>query len=71
MQRIRDEAHRFAITTHRKKKIKICLNLHLKKLMVLVLKEKSTIKSFGSAKAIEGASLDDIKSVEGSMKVQQ
>ena len=40
MQRIRDEAHRFAITTHRKKKVKICLNLHLKKLMVLVLKEK-------------------------------
>ena len=43
----------------------------LEKLTVLALKEKSTIKSFGSAKAIEGASLDDINQLKALMKVQR
>ena len=66
MQRIRDEAHRFAITTHRKKKNKNMFKSPLEEIDGIGSKRKKALLShFGSAKAIEGASLDDIKSVEG------
>ena len=66
MQRIRDEAHRFAITTHRKKKIKKMFKSPLEEIDGIGAKrKKALLNHFGSAKAIEGASLDDIKSVDG------
>ena len=65
-QRIRDEAHRFAITTHRKKKNKKMFKSPLEEIDGIGAKRKKALLShFGSAKAIEGASLDDIKSVDG------
>ena len=65
-QRIRDEAHRFAITTHRKKKTKKMFRSPLDEIDGIGAKRKKALLShFGSAKAIEGASLDDIKSVDG------
>ena len=65
-QRIRDEAHRFAITTHRKKKTKQMFKSPLDEIDGIGSKRKKALLShFGSAKAIEGASLDDIKSIDG------
>ncbi len=66
MQRIRDEAHRFAITTHRKKKNKNMFKSPLEEIDGIGSKRKRALLNyFGSAKAIEGASLDDIKNVDG------
>ena len=66
MQRIRDEAHRFAITTHRKKKTKNLFKSPLEEIDGIGTRRKrALLNHFGSAKAIEGASLDDIKNVEG------
>ena len=66
MQRIRDEAHRFAITTHRKKKSKNLFKSPLEEIDGIGTRRKrALLNHFGSAKAIEGASLDDIKNVEG------
>jgi excinuclease ABC subunit C len=65
-QRIRDEAHRFAITIHRKKKTKQMFKSPLDEIDGIGSKRKKALLShFGSAKAIEGASLDDIKSIDG------
>ncbi len=66
MQRIRDEAHRFAITTHRKKKIQKLFKSPLDEIEGIGSKRKKLLLNhFGSAKAIEGASFDDIKRVDG------
>ncbi len=66
MQRIRDEAHRFAITTYRKKKNKKMFKSPLEEIDGIGARRKKALLShFGSAKAIESAGLDDIKSVDG------
>jgi excinuclease ABC subunit C len=66
MQRIRDEAHRFAIMTHRKKKSKTMFKSPLEEIEGIGSKRKRALLNyFGSAKAIQGASFEDIKNVEG------
>jgi len=66
MQRIRDEAHRFAIMTHRKKKSKTMFRSPLEEIEGIGSKRKRALLNyFGSAKAIQGASFEDIKNVEG------
>lgn len=66
MQRLRDEAHRFAIFTHRKKRKKSFLVSPLDEIPGIGRNRKKTLLNhFGSAKTIEGASLEDLKKVDG------
>jgi len=66
LQRIRDEAHRFAISAHRAKRKKGISRSLLDQIEgVGSMRKRSLLNHFGSARAVESASLDEIKSVEG------
>jgi len=66
MQRIRDEAHRFAITTHRAKRAKGIKKSLLDQIEGIgLMRKRALLNHFGSARAVESASFDEIKSVEG------
>ncbi len=66
LQRIRDEAHRFAITAHRLKRKKGLSKSMLDQIDgVGGIRKRALLNHFGSARAVESASLDEIKSVEG------
>ena len=66
IQRLRDEAHRFAISAHRAKRSK-GLNKSLLDQIHGIGKQRkrALLNHFGSARSIESASLEDLKSVEG------
>ncbi len=66
LQRIRDEAHRFAISAHRAKR-KRGINKSLLDQIdgIGSVRKRALLNHFGSARAIESASLDEIKTVEG------
>ena len=66
IQRLRDEAHRFAISTHRAKR-KSGLSKSLLDQIDGIGKQRkrSLLNHFGSARSVESASLEDLKSVEG------
>ena len=66
IQRLRDEAHRFAISSHRAKR----KNNFSKSLLNQIngigkQRKRALLNHFGSARSVESASLDDLKSVEG------
>ena len=66
LQRIRDEAHRFAISAHRAKRKKGISKSLLDQIDGIgSVRKRSLLNHFGSARAVESASLDEIKSVEG------
>ena len=66
IQRLRDEAHRFAISTHRAKRKKNLSKSLLDQIQGIGSQRKrALLNHFGSARAVESASLDDLKSVEG------
>ncbi|MAJ85569.1 MAG: excinuclease ABC subunit C [Candidatus Pelagibacter sp.] len=66
IQRIRDEAHRFAISTHRAKRKKNLSKSLLDQIQGIGKQRKrALLNHFGSARSVESASLDDLKSVEG------
>ena len=66
MQRLRDEAHRFAIYTHRKKRKKAFTKSLLDEIPGIGRgRKKLLLNHFGSAKEISGASMEDLKKVEG------
>ncbi len=66
LQRIRDESHRFAISAHRaKRKRGISKSLLDQIEGIGSIRKKALLNHFGSARAVESASLDEIKSVEG------
>lgn len=67
VQRIRDEAHRFAITSHRQRRTKIGMASRLEALPGIgPAKRKALLKAFGnSIDAIRGASLEELTSVPG------
>ena len=66
MQRLRDEAHRFAITSHRAKRAKGLSKSLLDQIDGIgAIRKRSLLNHFGSARAVESASFDEIKSVEG------
>ena len=66
IQRLRDEAHRFAISTHRAKRKKSLSKSLLDQIQGIGRQRKrALLNHFGSARAVESASLDEIKSVEG------
>ena len=66
MQRLRDEAHRFAITIHRAKRAKGIKKSLLDQIEGIgSMRKRALLNHFGSARAVESASFDEIKSVEG------
>jgi len=66
IQRLRDEAHRFAISTHRAKRKKNLSKSLLDQIAGIGKQRKrALLNHFGSARAVESASFDEIKSVEG------
>ncbi len=66
LQRIRDEAHRFAISAHRAKRKKGISRSMLDQIEGIgSIRKRALLNHFGSARAVESASLDEIKSVEG------
>ncbi len=66
LQRIRDEAHRFAISAHRAKRKKGMSKSLLDQINGIgSVRKRALLNHFGSARAVESASLDEIKSVEG------
>jgi len=66
LQRLRDEAHRFAISAHRDKRIKGMKKSLLDQIDgVGKVRKKTLLNHFGSARAVESASLDELKSIDG------
>ena len=66
IQRIRDEAHRFAVEYHRKKRSKNMISSELDSVQGIgPKKKKSLMLFFGSIKNIRNASLDELLQVNG------
>ena len=66
LQRIRDESHRFAISAHRAKRKKGISQSLLDQIDGIgSIRKRALLNHFGSARAVESASLDEIQSVEG------
>ncbi|WP_241525813.1 excinuclease ABC subunit UvrC [Pseudophaeobacter leonis] len=66
VQRLRDEAHRFAIGTHRAKRAKAIGATPLDEVPgVGAGRKRALLKHFGSAKAVSRADLLDLKAVDG------
>ncbi|HMS58097.1 MAG TPA: helix-hairpin-helix domain-containing protein, partial [Tepidiformaceae bacterium] len=66
VQRVRDEAHRFAITFHRQVRGKTAITSALDSVPGIGPKrKKALLKKFGSVKAIREASVEDVASTVG------
>jgi excinuclease ABC subunit C len=66
VQRLRDEAHRFAIGAHRtKRKAAVGANPLDEIAGIGSGRKRALLKHFGSAKAVSRAGVDDLKSVDG------
>ena len=66
IQRVRDEAHRFAVAFHRKKRSKTAFRSALDELPgVGPKRKKALIQQFGSVKKIREATVEQLASVEG------
>ncbi|WP_299141966.1 excinuclease ABC subunit UvrC [uncultured Tateyamaria sp.] len=66
VQRMRDEAHRFAIGTHRAKRAKSNMKNPLDDIPgVGATRKRALLAHFGSAKAVSRANLADLKAVDG------
>ena len=66
VQRLRDEAHRFAIGTHRAKRSKAVSANPLDEIAgVGAARKRALLAHFGSAKAVSRANLSDLRAVDG------
>ena len=66
IQRLRDEAHRFAIGTHRARRKKELTKNPLDEIAGIgPARKRSLLHHFGTAKAVSRAALEDLRSVEG------
>ena len=66
VQRVRDEAHRFAITYHRQRRSKAATQSALDTVPGVGPKRKrALLRAFGTVAGIRAASADDIATVEG------
>ena len=66
VQRIRDEAHRFAITAHRNRRTKAGLASQLEKIPGIgPVKRKALLKKFGDIEGIANASIEELSVVKG------
>lgn len=71
LQRLRDEAHRFAISAHRTRRKKDMERSPLDDIPGIgPRRKKALLAYFGSAKAVQGASVDDLQNVEGISKTK-
>jgi len=69
LQRLRDEAHRFAIGTHRAKRAKSFVANPLDDVAGIgPARKKALLMHFGSAKAVRGAALQDLERAPGISK---
>jgi len=66
LQRLRDEAHRFAISNHRMKRKKSLSKSLLDEINGIGrTRKRALLNYFGSARAVESASFEDLKNVDG------
>lgn len=66
LQRVRDEAHRFAINLHRERRSKSMVDSELDAIAGLgPVRKKALLAHFGSLKKIKAASVDEIAQVNG------
>jgi excinuclease ABC subunit C len=66
VQRLRDEAHRFAIGTHRAKRSKALGVNPLDEIEGIgPTRKRALLKHFGSAKAVSRAGIEDLKAIDG------
>jgi excinuclease ABC subunit C len=66
VERLRDEAHRFAIGSHRARRSKNLVNSGLKEIPgVGPARKRALLRHFGTLQAIERASLADLEAVPG------
>jgi excinuclease ABC subunit C len=66
LQRVRDEAHRFAITFHRQRRSKRMITSALDEVPGLgEVRRKALLRQFGSVKKLSAASLEEIAAVPG------
>jgi excinuclease ABC subunit C len=66
LQRVRDEAHRFAITFHRSKRSQVMLESLLDDIPSLgEVRRKALLEHFGSVTAIRSATLEQIAAIPG------
>ncbi|MEE2786634.1 MAG: excinuclease ABC subunit UvrC [Myxococcota bacterium] len=66
MTHLRDEAHRFAISFHRKRRRKRTLTSELDRLSGIgPARRKALLRAFGSVKALRQATLDELSAVDG------
>ena len=66
LQRLRDESHRFAISTHRAKRRRNLSKSLLDQISGIgKSRKRALLNHFGSAKSVEAASFEDLKSVDG------
>ncbi len=69
LERLRDEAHRYAIGAHRTRRIKAISSSKLDNIPgVGAARKRALLQHFGSAKAIEGIGLKDLEGVDGISK---
>ncbi len=69
LQNLRDEAHRFAIGTHRKKRAKSITNSVIDEIEGIGQKRKTQLlRYFGSPQAVKEASLKELMKIEGISK---
>jgi excinuclease ABC subunit C len=66
LQRLRDEAHRFAISTHRNARSKKITTSELDEIPGIgAARKKALLLHFGSAREVKGAGLKDLEAVDG------
>ena len=66
LQRVRDEAHRFAITTHRAGRSKTLVTSELDDIDgVGAARKRALLNHFGSARGVKSAGLNDLEAVPG------
>jgi excinuclease ABC subunit C len=66
LQRVRDEAHRFAITHHKKLRSKQTLSSALDRIPGIgAARRRALLRAFGSVKGVEQASVDELMRVSG------
>ncbi len=66
LQRLRDEAHRFAIGTHRAKRAKALITSSLDEVPGIgPARKRALLMHFGTARAVKAASLEDLRTAPG------
>ena len=69
LQRLRDEAHRFAIGTHRQKRAKGLTTSTLDEVPGIgPNRKRALLMHFGTARAVKGAALEDLERAPGISK---